>query len=243
VANGVDVIKIVSADGPETLGEWTTVQTTAEEANACFSEARRLGRITASHAMGPEAIGNVCRAGVDTVEHGWYLSEESCAIALEHGTRFVPTLGNVVAIIHDGPKYEMPWAEMMAADEQAIFERYAMAVEMGVPIAMGSDCGGNEAHRHGNNAMELECYVRCGMSPLDAIGSATLEAAKVLRLDSEIGSIAEGKVADLVVIDGNPLDDISLTRTNVIGVVQAGTVRRDDLGLLDVLKRPAAVTR
>ena len=237
VAHGVDVVKIVSADGPETLGEWTTAQTTAEEAIACFGEARRLGRITASHAMGPEAIANVARAGVDTVEHGWYLSEESCSILLEQGTRLVPTLGNVVAIIRNGPAYEMPWAQMMAADEDGIFERYRMAVEMGVPLAMGSDCGGNEAHRHGNNALELACYVRCGMTPLDAITSATLEAARVLRLDSQIGTIEEGKVADLVVVEGNPLDDITLTQSGVVGVVQGGTVVRDDLGLMDDLRR------
>lgn len=242
VAHKVDVIKIVSADGPETLGEWWTAQTTAEEAAACFAEARRLGRLTASHAMGPEAIANVARAGVDTVEHGWYLSEESCSIMIEHGTRLVPTLGNVVAIIHNGPEYQMPWAAMMAADEDAIFERHRMAVELGVPIAMGSDCGGNEAHHHGDNALELECYVRCGMSPIDALTTATLEAAKVIRLDTEIGTIEEGKLADLVVIDGDPLDDISLARIGIIGVIQAGDVKRDDFGILNDLRLPATAS-
>jgi imidazolonepropionase-like amidohydrolase len=232
VANKVDVIKIVSADGPETLGQWWTAQTTREEAIACFTEARRLGRITASHAMGPEAIENVVRAGVDTIEHGWYLSEESCRLMIEHGTYLVPTLGNVVAIIHNGPTYQMPWAEMMAADEAAIFERHTMAVELGVKIAMGSDCGGNEAHRHGNNALELECYTRCGMSPMQALVSTTLEAARVMRLDGEIGSVEEGKLADLVIIDGDPLTDISAARTQVAGVIQGGIVQRDDLGLL-----------
>ena len=80
VRHKVDVIKIVSADGPETLGEWWTVQTTREEAEACFGEARRLGRQTASHAMGAEGIENVVLAGVDTVEHGWYMNEESCRL-------------------------------------------------------------------------------------------------------------------------------------------------------------------
>jgi imidazolonepropionase-like amidohydrolase len=236
VRNKVDVIKIVSADGPETLGQWWTVQTTREEAQACFAEARRLGRLTASHAMGAEGIENVVLAGVDTVEHGWYMNEESCTLMIDRGTTLVGTLSNVVAIIHNGPSLFMPWAEMMAADEEAVFERHTMAVELGVKIAMGSDCGGNESHRHGQNALELECYVRCGMSPLDAITAATKVGAEVMRMDDLIGTIEPGKLADLVVIDGDPLSDISLVRTAVVGVVQDGRVIRDDHGVFDPLR-------
>jgi len=248
VRHKVDVIKIVSADGPETLGKWWTVQTTREEAEACFAEARRLGRQTASHAMGVEGIENVVLAGVDTVEHGWYMDESSCRLMIGHGATLVGTLSNVVAIIHNGPALFMPWAEMMAADEEAVFERHTMAVELGVPIAMGSDCGGNESHRHGQNALELECYVRCGMTPMQAITSATREGARVMRMSDDIGTIEPGKLADLVVIDGDPLTDISLVRTGVVGVVQDGRVVRDDLGLMDGLRadrrttaQPAAV--
>jgi len=147
VHNKVDVIKVVSADGPETLGRWTTVQSTPEEIAAAFTEAKRLGRRTASHAMGPDAIRNVVLGGGDTVEHGWYLTEESCRLMAERGTYLIPTLGNVVDIIHKGPSLQMPWTAMMAEDEPAIFERHAMAVELGVKIAMGSDCGGNEARQ------------------------------------------------------------------------------------------------
>jgi imidazolonepropionase-like amidohydrolase len=111
-----------------------------------------------------------------------------------------------------------------------------MAVELGVRIAMGSDCGGNESHQHGQNALELECYVRCGMSPLDAITAATKVGAEVMRMDDRIGTIEPGKLADLVVIDGDPLSDISLVRTAVVGVVQDGQVIRDDIGLLDPLR-------
>ena len=136
----------------------------------------------------------------------------------------------------------MPWAQMMAADEEAIFERHAMAVELGVPIAMGSDCGGNESHRHGQNAVELECYVRCGMSPMQAITSATLDAARAMRIADEVGTIEPGKLADLVVVDGDPLSDISLVRTGVVGVVQDGRVVRDDLGLLDGLRADRRAT-
>jgi len=241
VHNKVDVIKVVSADGPETLGRWTTVQSTPEEIAAAFTEAKRLGRRTASHAMGPDAIRNVVLGGGDTVEHGWYLTEESCRLMAERGTYLIPTLGNVVDIIHKGPSLQMPWTAMMAEDEPAIFERHAMAVELGVKIAMGSDCGGNEARQHGSNADELQCYVRCGMSPMAAITSATLGAARAVWLDDEVGSVEPGKLADLVIVDGDPLADISLLVSGIVGVVQSGRVVRDDLGLLADVRRGAAM--
>lgn len=237
IANGVDVIKVVSADGPETLGQWWTVQTTAEEVQAAFDEARRLGRMTLAHAMGPDAIRNVVAAGATTIEHGWYLNEESCRQLIDGGTYLIPTLGNVVDIIHKGPELQMPWASMMAEDENAIFERHAMAVEMGVKIAMGSDCGGNEARVHGSNADELECFVRCGMTPSQAIVSGTLEAARAIQLDGEVGSLEPGKLADLVVVDGDPSSDIRLMKSGVVGVVQGGRVIRDDTGALDEMRR------
>jgi imidazolonepropionase-like amidohydrolase len=243
VHNKVDVIKVVSADGPETLGEWWTVQATAEEVSAAFAEARRLGRRTASHAMGGEAIKNIVHARVDTVEHGWYLSEESARLMVENGTYLVPTLGNVVAIIKHGPALGMPWAEMMADDEQSIFERMEMAREMGVKVACGSDCGGNEAHVHGRNADELECYVRFGMSAEEAIEAATIEAARAVRLDDRVGSLTPGKQADFVVLDEDPLADISAVRTSVVAVIQGGRVVRDDHGLLsEVRHEPRLVT-
>jgi imidazolonepropionase-like amidohydrolase len=233
----VDVIKVVSADGPETLGKWWTVQSTAEEIAAAFAEARRLGRRTAAHAMGGEAIENVVRGGGDTVEHGWYLSERACELMKEAGTVLVPTLGNVVAIVRYGPELRMPWAEMMANDEEAIFERMRMALELGVKFALGSDCGGNEACQHGTNASEFECYVRTGMTAMQAIEAGTLHAARTVGLEHEVGSIAVGKRADLVVVDGDPLADVSRLRLGIKAVIQDGRVVRDDLGHFDDLRR------
>ena len=235
VHHKVDVIKVVSADGPETLARWATAQSTPEELAAAFGEARRLGRRTATHAMGNEAITNAVNGGVDTIEHGWYLTEESCTAMVGAGTYLVPTLGNVVDIIHKGPALEMPWASMMAEDEPAIFDRFSMALEAGVKMAMGSDCGGNEARQHGNNVDELAAYVRFGMSPMDAITSGTLAAAQAVWLDDDVGSVQAGKVADLVVIDGDPLSDIGLLVSGVVGVVQGGSAVRDDLGVLEGL--------
>ena len=243
VHHKVDVIKVVSGDGPETLGTWTAVQSSPEEIAAAFAEARRLGRMTTAHAMGGEAIRNVAAAGGDTVEHGWYLDEESCHALIGQGTYLVPTLGNVIAIIHNGPGLDMPWARMMAADEAAIFERMRMAVELGVKFAMGSDCGGNEAHIHGSNAHELPLYVRCGMEPMTAIVAGTLEAARAIRRDHEVGSVEAGKLADFVILDGDPLADIDRVVSGVVGVIQGGRVVRDDLGLLDELRRTVTAWR
>ncbi len=235
VANGCDVIKTVSSDGPETCGNWDSPQYTRAEVAAAFAEAKRLGRQPAAHAMGNDGINNVVLSGVGTVEHGWYLTEENCHNMVTKGTYLIPTLGNVIDILRKGPSLGMSWAEMMAEDEEAIFARHRMAVELGVNIAMGSDCGGNEARLHGDNLLELECHVRAGMTPMQAIVSGTLEPAKAMNVTDEIGTIETGKLADLVVIDGDPTSDITLTRTALVGVVQGGAVKRDDLGLLSGL--------
>ena len=237
VENNVDVVKVVSSDGPETCGDWWSPQYTPEEAAAAMGEAKRLGRRTAAHAMGHDGINNLVTGGAETIEHGWYISEENCRTMIQHGTYLIPTLGNVVDIIHKGAGLEMPWAVMMQDDEEAIFQRHSMAVELGVNIAMGSDCGGNEARLHGDNLLELDCHVRCGMSPMQAITSGTLDAARAVRIDNEVGSVAEGKLADFVIVDGDPLADIRLTQTGVVGVVQGGAVKRDDLGILEQLRR------
>jgi imidazolonepropionase-like amidohydrolase len=230
VERGVDVIKIVSADGPPNVDSGTTVYPTEDELVAIFAEATRLGKTKAAHAMGPEAIDAVVRAGTDTVEHAWYMSEENCHTVLEHDAYLVGTVSNAWAMVNNGPKIGFPWAEMMKRDLPGIYDRYRMAIELGVKIVAGTDVGGNPTHWYGESARELEAYVTCGMSTLGAIAAATLIAATALRLQESVGSVEGGKLADLVVIDGDPLTDISLTRTKVVAVLQGGVARRDDLG-------------
>jgi imidazolonepropionase-like amidohydrolase len=231
VARGVDVIKIVSADGPPAVEPGLTAYPTAAEIEAIFAEATRLHRLKAAHAMCHDAIETVVRAGTDTVEHGWYLSEENCHTLIEHDAYLVGTLSNAWAMANRGAEVGFPWTEMMAEDLPAILERFRMAIAFGVKIAVGTDVGGNITHWYGESARELEVYVTCGMSTLQAIAAATHEAARAIHQQDSVGSIAEGKLADLVVIDGDPLADITLTRTGVVAVVQGGIVRRDDLGL------------
>ena len=228
---GVDVIKIVSADGPPGLDSDPTVYPTRDEVAAIFAEATRIGKVKSAHAMAHDAIEVVIRAGADTVEHGWYLTEENCRTLLEHDAYLVGTLSNAWAMVNRGRELGFPWTPMMERDLPEIQERYRMAIELGVRIAAGTDIGGNPTHFYGESARELEAYVECGMTPRDAIASGTLEAARAIHLEHAVGSIEPGKLADLVVVDGDPLSDVSLTRTGVVAVLQGGTAYRDDFGL------------
>lgn len=239
---GVDVIKVVSADGPEFSGDWTTVQSTPEEIEAAFGEARRLGKRTTAHAMGGEAMVNVARGGAETIQHGWYLTEEACDWLVESDMYLVPTLGEVVDIVEQGPALDMPWASDFGSERDGIFERIAYAIQRGVKIAMGSDCGGVEAHFHGANADELVWYQECGLSADAAIASATIEAARALRLDTHLGTVEEGKLADMLILEGDPRDNLRYLQERLVGVIQGGEIVRDDAGVLGGIK-PKTITR
>lgn len=225
IKRGVEVIKILSADGPELTGDWTSVQSTFEEIQAAFTEAKRHGRICCAHAMGPAAISNVVRAGADTVEHGWYLNEECCELMKEHGVTLIPTIGNVFHIVQDGPAYNHPWVEEFGAREDEIYANLRLAVDSGVAIAMGSDCGGNEMRRHGQNPDEIELYVdKGGMSPRDAIVAGTLTPARILGRADRIGTVEPGKLADLVLLGSSPLDDIHVLTAERKAVLKRGRI-------------------
>ncbi|MDE0106663.1 MAG: amidohydrolase family protein [Bryobacterales bacterium] len=236
---GVDVIKVVSADGPEFSGDWTTVQSTPDEIEAAFCEARRLGKRTTAHAMGGEAMINVARGGAETIQHGWYLTEEACDWLVKADIHLVPTLGEVVDIVEQGPAPDMPWASDFGCERDGIFERISYAIQRGVKIAMGSDCGGVEAHFHGANADELVWYQECGLSSDAAIASATIEAARALRVDAQLGTIEEGKLADMLILRSDPRDNLRYVQDRLVGVIQGGEVVRDDAGILGGIKAKA----
>jgi imidazolonepropionase-like amidohydrolase len=231
VERGADVIKIVSVDGPPDVDPGGTVYPTEDVGHAIFAEATRLGKVKAAHAMAPEAIDVVVRAGTNTVEHAWYMNEENCRRLLDSDAYLVGTLSNAWAMVNHGHEVGFPWTPMMERDLPHIEARFRMAIELGVRIAAGTDVGGNPTHWYGESAREMEAYVACGMTPLDAIASGTLVAARAIGLDSSVGSVEPGKLADLVVVDGDPLGDISLARTGVVAVMQGGRVFRDDFGL------------
>jgi len=232
VANNVDALKIFSTEGPETLGSWFTQQYTREELAAAIAEAHRLGRMVGVHAYSDAAINTCVALGADTIEHGWYLSEETCALMKERGTYLAPTLGVVVDANLYGQAYEIADHDIPGDEEEVVRDHMTMAFASGVKVALGSDCGGFGPRRLGRNADELVHYVECGMAPMRALMSATQESARALHLDAEVGTIEVGKAADLLVVDGDPIADINLVVTAVVGVLQAGRVIRDDLGIL-----------
>jgi imidazolonepropionase-like amidohydrolase len=168
--------------------------------------------IVAVHAHGTEGIRRAVLAGVDSIEHGTFMTDEIIKLMIEKGTYWVPTLlaGEWVSEKAKEPGYfpevVRPKAAAIGPEIRATF---AKAQASGVKIAFGTDTG---VSPHGENAKEFELMVACGMAPMRAIQSATLEAARLLKIDDRLGTIEPTKLADIVAVRGNPLDDIRLMR-------------------------------
>lgn len=209
---GVDVVKLMATGGILTKGvDPGSTQYTLEELMAGVEEAKKAGRRTATHAQGTEGIKNAIWAGIDSIEHGIFLDEEAIALMLERKAFLIPTLNAPYQILKAGVKKGVPpfAVEKSKAAAKAHFQSVKKAREAGVPIAMGTDAG-TPFNAHGENAMELELLMRVGMTPMEAIQAGTKIAAEVLGLQKLIGTLEKGKRADLLVVDGDPLEDITL---------------------------------
>lgn len=229
---GADVIKIMATGGVMTPGvQPGSPQFTEEEMRAAIEEAHKAGRKTATHAMGVQGVLNALRAGIDSIEHGCYLDDEAISIMAENQVFFVPTLSPLLNIERHGTEAGIPayMVEKTIGVKQAHLESIRKARKAGVPFGIGTDAG-TPFNFHGRNAQELVYSVEHGFSPTEALMNATSNAAKCLGLESDLGLIEEGKLADLIVVDGNPLDDISLlTRQESIKLVmQGGRIIRED---------------
>ena len=176
---------------------------------AIVDTAETLGLKVAAHAHGARGIEAAARAGVHTIEHGTYLDKAAADAMKANGTTLVPTLMAFQGISERlGKGIYTPVVEekvRAVADTAQIF--MGKAYRWGVPIAFGTDAG---VFEHGRNAGEFALMVGQGMSPREAIASATTGAAKILNLDNEIGKIAPGYSADLIAFDGNPLEDVTV---------------------------------
>ena len=208
--NGSDVIKITATGGVlSQQGRGLEAHFTFEEMKAIADTAHSLGLKVMAHAHGARGIEMAAKAGIDTIEHGTYIDEAAAKAMRENGTVLVPTLMAFQGISERlGKGIYTPVVEdkIRAVAEQArVF--MGNARKWGVTVALGTDAG---VFDHGRNAQELALMMKQGMSAREAFAAATTGAAKVLGMESEIGKIAVGYSADLIAVDGNPLDDVGV---------------------------------
>ncbi len=223
---GAEVIKIMATGGVMTPGvEPGSPQLTIEEMRAAVEEAHKAGRKTATHAQGTTGIKNAVLAGLDSIEHGIYLDDEVIQMMLDRGVALVPTLVAPYHIVQGGieagiPAYAVEKANRVFDAHKASFKR---ALAAGVTIAFGTDCG-TPLNRPGVNALEFQMLVEYGMTPAQALAAATSVAADVCDRADQVGSIAPGKFADLVIVKGNVLDDVKLLQDqqNFVSIIKDG---------------------
>jgi imidazolonepropionase-like amidohydrolase len=223
---GADLIKIMASGGVlsvEVSGD--NSQMDEDEIKAVVTTAHEYGMKVAVHAHGAEAIRRSVKAGVDSIEHGTYMDDEDIALMKEHGTWYVPTIsaGRWVAEkakVHGFfPELVRPKALAIGPQVDATF---AKAHKAGVKIAFGTDTG---VSGHGDNAQEFVYMVQDGMSPMESIRTGTRNAAALIGIDKDVGTVEAGKYADLVAVPGDLLADITLV-SKVNFVMKGGVVYR-----------------
>ena len=226
IAAGASVIKVIASGGVLTPGTSPDqAQMTEEELQAAVEEAQRAGRKVAAHAHGSSGMKNAVRAGVHSIEHATLMDEEAAAMMKRQGVFMVPTLSALATTAACRPGCGVP--ENALDKAKAMTKRHAVsfknAVRDGIPIAMGTDAG-TPFNFHGENAQELERMVSFGMSPMQAILASTSAAARLIGIQDQVGTIEKGKLADLLLFEGNPLRRIDLLRdrSRIIGVMQSG---------------------
>jgi imidazolonepropionase-like amidohydrolase len=226
---GSDLIKVCATGGVLSLGDNPQhSQYTLEEMKAIVADAHRLGRKVAAHAHGAEGIRWAAEAGVDSVEHGSYIDDAAIAAMKEHGTYLVPTLYLGDWMFDNAEQTHMPPPLMAKAREviPAARKNIAHAFASGVKVAFGTDAA---VYPHGLNAHEFAVMVKLGLTPLQAVQSATVNAADLLGWTGKVGTLEPGAWADIVAVDGDPLKDVT-TLERVKFVMKGGEVVRNDYG-------------
>lgn len=225
VRAGAGTIKFIATGG---VGSDTLppdfVELTLEELNAGAEAARMAGRKTAAHAYGAEGIMNCLDAGIDSIEHGAQLTEDLIDRMVRSGTFLVPTLSAFHGIMTGGKGAGV--SDSVIAQTQPVLDWQSTwlpkAIRAGVRIAVGTDAG-SYCNPHAEIVTELQLLHRAGLSPMQAIVAATSEGAELMGLGKRIGTVEPGKEADIVVVDGNPLEDLACIR-DVCLVIKAGRV-------------------
>ena len=224
---GSDVIKICATGGVLSLGDNPQhSQFTQAELAAIVADAHRLGRKVAAHAHGAEGIRWASEAGVDSIEHGSYIDDAGIAAMKQHGTYLVPTLYLGDWFLENAPKTGVPPAMLAKAKEvmPAARKNIAHAFASGVKVGFGTDAA---VYPHGLNAHEFAVMVQLGLTPLQAIQSATVNDADLLGWSDKVGAIEPGHYADIIAVDGDPLQDVT-TLQRVKFVMKGGTVYKSE---------------
>lgn len=220
---GAEVIKVCATGGVLSKGDDPNASAyTLEELRAIVNDAHRLGRKVAAHAHGADGIKQAVLAGVDSIEHGSFITEEDIQLMKQHGTYLVPTLYLADWFMENAEAMHVP--SFMIAKAKVVLpaarQNIARAFQEGVKVAFGTDAA---VYPHGLNAREFAVMVKLGMTPLAALQAATVNAAELLGWSDRIGTLEPGKLADLVAVDGNPLTDIR-TLENIRFVMKGGIV-------------------
>jgi imidazolonepropionase-like amidohydrolase len=228
VKYGADVVKFCASGGVFSKGDLPGAeQYSPAEMAALISEAHRLGRKVAAHSHGTQAIIDATNAGVDSIEHGSLIDDAGIAAMKQHGTYLVADIYNDDFILNMGKQYgftdEMLEKERMVGQQQR--EGFRKAAQAGVKIAFGTDAG---VYPHGWNAKQFAYMVRYGLSPMQAIQSATVNAADLIGWADRVGSLEPGKFADLIAVQGDPTTDVTVLE-HVQFVMKGGQVVKNEL--------------
>ena len=226
IKNGADLIKLLASAG--VLSEEQSAgapQFSQEEMNAVVQEASMWGRKVAAHAHGAEAIKRAVRAGVASIEHGSLIDDEGIRLMKERGTYLVADIYNDDYILSEYKRLRFP--EKILEKERQVGrqqrENFRKAVRAGVKVAFGTDAG---VYPHGWNGKQFAFMVRYGLTPMQAIQSATMSAADLLGRSASVGTLTPGRYADVVAVDGDPLKDITELE-RVTFVMKGGVVYKN----------------
>jgi imidazolonepropionase-like amidohydrolase len=222
---GADCIKFIATGGVMTPGVAPgSQQLTFEELSAGIEEAHKAGRTTAAHAHGADGMKAAVLAGIDSIEHGSFMTDEIIGLMKERGTFYSATLCSAQGFLDAPEGLVADWAQAKAKVVRvALDDAFRRAYAAGVKLVLGTDAG-TPFNRHGDNARELALMVKLGVTPLDALRAGTRNGAELLgKLDS-LGTIEPGKTADLVLVDGDVVADIARLCAPIRRVIQSGRI-------------------
>ncbi len=212
VKNGAEWVKFMATGGIITPGVWPgSVQLSVPEMRAGIDEARKAGRMTSAHAQSSEGILNALEAGIDTIEHGYGINNRIIEIIKKKKKAVIPTIKAACDLFESASMGLLPdfMISKLKIMKPGIIKSIKMAVKSGIRIGAGTDAG-TPFNYHGHNLREIINLINYGMPVNRAFESATLEAAKILGIDGQTGSIEDGKFADIAVFKGNPMEDLSI---------------------------------